>query len=325
MQHTTKEFTVSEDHNGLRLDLFLVEQLSCSRNVVKQYIDRGQVLRNNVLPKKAGDIVHTADLVVIQPLVITETKEEVQEDTKAQQALLEAVQVIADTPDYVVIYKPAGLLMHANDHHDSVTVVAWLQKHYPEVVGVGDNLQRPGIVHRLDKDASGILVVAKNQEMFDNLKQQFKTRSVKKEYIVLVHGQFENDEGSIDFPIDRSKDGKFVARPAKGNRDTAPSGKDAYTEWQVETRYLHYTLLKVRIHTGRTHQIRVHMYANAHPVVGDTLYMQRSFLRYNNLPRLFLHAARLSFADKEGTIVSYEHPLPEELISFLAHARPYVS
>ena len=201
-------------------------------------------------------------------------------------------------------------------------------KNYPKLKGVGEYENRPGIVHRLDREASGVMVIAKNQKMFDHLKNQFKKRETEKEYSVLVHGKIENDHGEIDFDIDRSKDGRMASRP-KTNRLSLRTimkiqfGKDALTEFWIERRFARYTLLKVQIHTGRTHQIRVHMLAFNHPVVGDTLYFNKklNMTRDKELGRLFLHASHLCFRDLKDKKVCFELKLPSELDKFLGELK----
>lgn len=234
------------------------------------------------------------------------------------------IHVVTDTPDYLVVDKPAGLLVHETQHMEKDTLAAWLIERYPEIQHVGEDVKRPGMVHRLDREASGILVIAKTQQMFEHLKTQFQARSVEKEYIVLAHGRMERPYGTIDFPIDRGSAGRMVARPKTDllklkNVPYQEAGREALTEFFVEKQFARFALLRVKIHTGRTHQIRVHLMSFNHPVVGDTLYFNRKLNRKRDLAlgRLFLHAARLCFDDRENARVCYESPLPQELASFL--------
>lgn len=232
--------------------------------------------------------------------------------------------IIADTPDYAVINKPAGLLAHPTVKKESATLANWLVNKYPEIKAVGESPERPGIVHRLDREASGVMVVAKTQSMFDHLKKQFQERDVEKQYVVLVHGRVAKDHGFIDFPIGRGEAGRMASRP---NRDPLTlaalnheeDDKTAVTEFLVKTRFTRFTLLEVTIHTGRMHQIRVHFFAYNHPVVGDTIYMNKklNLKRDHALGRLFLHAQKLCFANLAGERVCYEAELPDELKKFL--------
>jgi 23S rRNA pseudouridine1911/1915/1917 synthase len=231
--------------------------------------------------------------------------------------------ILKETDEYLVLSKPAGFLVHPTQAQEKDTLAAWLLHTYPSIASVGDSPERPGLVHRLDKAASGVLVVAKTQQMFDHLKSQFQARTVGKKYTVLVYGQVPADHGMIDFPIDRGKDGRMVSRPRRSDDSlkglqNRQAGKDALTEFWMEKRSLHYSLLDVQIHTGRMHQIRVHLYAYGYPVVGDSLYMNRKIVREEatKLGRLFLHARELTFTDLSGNQVRVDAPLPTELEAF---------
>jgi len=245
-------------------------------------------------------------------------------------------EIISETPDYLVINKPAGLAVHGGGNLKEATLTDWLLEHYPKIKSVGDDPVRPGLVHRLDKDVSGLMVVAKNQKSFINLKNQFKDREVNKEYIALIHGKIAKEDGVIDFPITRSKEGyKMAALPAnaeellvrkhpqgrdQGNIDGYFKSRNALTEFTVLKRFVNYTLLRVNIKTGRTHQIRVHFFAYGHPLVGDNLYCTRKTKEKNkklDLGRVFLVADNLSFRDNKGEKQSFRINLPAELLEFL--------
>ena len=241
-------------------------------------------------------------------------------------------EIIKETNDYLVINKPAGLAVHSGGNLKEKTLVDWLLKYYPSLKKIGDDPQRPGIVHRLDKDVSGLMVIAKNQKSFLDLKKQFKNRQIKKIYIALVHGQIKNDSGTINFPIVRAKSGQRMAalpentenlltRPHPRNRDQGNidnwfKSRSALTEFTVLKRYINYTLIKVRIKTGRTHQIRVHFFAYGHPLVGDNLYTNKKSKIRNkklNLGRIFLVSTELNFQDLREQTQSFIIDLPLEL------------
>jgi len=185
----------------------------------------------------------------------------------------------------LVINKPAGLAVHGGGNIKEPTLADLLIARYPDIIYVGDDPIRPGLVHRLDKEVSGLMVIAKNNETFEYLKNQFKDRDVNKQYIALVHGKMTTDYGEINFPIKRSREGyKMAAMPLntvdllsrrkptdrdQGNLDGIFKAREAITEYNVIKRFINYTLLQVKIKTGRTHQIRVHSAHIGHVIVGD--------------------------------------------------------
>jgi 23S rRNA pseudouridine1911/1915/1917 synthase len=223
--------------------------------------------------------------------------------------MIEKIQFIFEDENFLVLDKPAGLEVAAEIKKTEPTLVNWLVAKYPAIAKVGLP-SRPGIVHRLDKAASGLLVIAKTQAAFESLIKQFKERKIKKEYIVLVHGLVKKDEGVIEFPISRTRSGRFAALP-KGSE-----GREAITEYEVVKRFRNFTLLKVKIRTGRTHQIRVHLHALGHSVVGDKLYKQKRIKKIP-LDRLFLHASTLGFYDLNNKWKEFKSDLPDELVQFL--------
>lgn len=316
MKTQKRQFKVEETDTGKRLDIFLSEQMELSRSQVSRFIDDEEVTVNGKLPKKAGDKVKFEDSIVFEPKEKVEIVQEV--------PIFDLdIEILKETDDYIVFNKPSGLLVHETEAQEPYTLANWIIQKYPSINGVGEAKNRPGIVHRLDKEASGALIVAKNQKMFEALKEQFKQRTIEKEYRVLVHGIIEADEGKIDFAIDRGTEGKMVSRPRLDplkleSVSVAQPGKEALTEFWVLQRFINYTLLSVKIHTGRTHQIRVHFYAYNHPVVGDQLYFQRRLAKFNkDIKRIFLHAYRLKFTDLQGEKVEVTCPLPPDLESFL--------
>jgi 23S rRNA pseudouridine1911/1915/1917 synthase len=232
------------------------------------------------------------------------------------------IDVIADEDDYIVLNKPAGLLAHPPyENFVGGTLVDWLIKQYPGIKSVGDNPRlRPGIVHRLDALVSGLMVVAKTQEMFVFLKDQFKTRKVLKEYTALAYGRIEREEGEITVPLKKGP-GRTIVKPRGAQREKGVL--EAITRFEVLDHFQHYTLVKVFLHTGRTHQIRAHFYAYNHSLVGDKKYCHRqyrtrsAFTRFVKSDRVFLHASRLVFMDRNGEMREYTSPLPEELQGFL--------
>lgn len=319
MSEIKKKHIVSEEQAGERLDVMVSQVFGMSRSQAQKLIKQGAVCIHTVPIQKTGHIVVAGDAIEEKaPDLIVQEK-----GMTIQSTLL--VDVVAETDEYIVINKPTGMLVHATQAGESGTVVDWLIANYPGVAAVGDSPERPGIVHRLDREASGLLVIAKTQQMFDYLKQQFQERAMEKEYSVLVHGTMSVDHGTIDFDIDRGKDGTMVSRPHVNELSlrgvvTKQPGKEALTEYWVEKQFSRFALLNVRIHTGRTHQIRVHMFAYNHPVVGDQLYFNKKLNRKRDreLGRLFLHARRLCFLDLSGEKQCFEQEMPVELRNFLS-------
>ncbi len=305
-----------------------MELLGVSRSKVQKYIADGRVTVNGALPKKSGDRLRSDSTIVVEIPDTTREERVVTEIQPAKSFDEYGVRVIAETPTYLILHKPAGLLVHATEAGESETLAAWIVAHYPEIKDVGESPVRPGIVHRIDKDASGLLVVARTQDMFTYLKQQFKERRIEKYYTVLVHEVVARDHEQITFAIDRGAGGRMVARPyidllKVKNVNKAQPGKEALTEFWVDRRFTRFTLLRVRIHTGRMHQIRVHMLAYNHPVVGDMMYFNKKLNRKRDLAlgRIFLHASELRFINEAGDLVTYTDSLPTELQVFLSDLR----
>ena len=244
------------------------------------------------------------------------------------------IQIIYEDDDVLVINKPAGLIVHEADSTEEKTLADYLVEARPEIATVGEDSRRPGIVHRLDREASGLMVVAKNNDSFKNLKDQFKTRKTKKQYLALAHGKIITDESLINFPIVRAKaghkmaaiplkmrDGKnFLSNRDKGNVVAREKSREAITNFEVIKRWPHYSLLEVKIKTGRTHQIRVHLAAYGHPLLGDNLYgTAKTKVKNNkvNLGRIFLLAQKLGFTSLNKEKMEFEIQPPIELKSFL--------
>lgn len=300
-----------------RLDVFLSEKLTTSRSQIQKLLEEKTILLNGELPKKGGEQLHIGDVITF-----TKVKEKPQtiKQKKAEVQKMPPIKILAETPDYLVVEKPVGLLTHPTMKDETAALSTILSAQYPELKKVGDDPTRPGIVHRLDKDASGLLVVARTQKMFEYLKEQFKTRKIGKEYMVLAHGRVAKDWDEIDFPIARGKNAeRMAAIPLRYRGDKTEEGKEALTEFLVEKRFVNFTLLKIKIHTGRMHQIRVHLLAYNHPVVGDPLYFQRKRKKMwdEKLGRLFLHCTKLVFKDLEDNEQTFASPIPKQLSDFL--------
>lgn len=296
---------------GKRIDKYLAEKFEdTSRSKLQKLIKSGKVLVNGE-SAKASCILHAGDDVFVPDL-----DEDVVVDAASENLDLE---IIKETSDYLVINKPAGMVVHPGDNsHLTGTVVNAVLDKIDDNVGEEG---RPGIVHRLDKDTSGALLVAKTADAYQHFVEQFKERKIKKLYKALVFGVPEHLKGVIEAPISRNL--KFRKKMGVAS---AGSGKMAISEYSVDKVYkiderISVSLIDVDIKTGRTHQIRVHMSSIGHPVVMDTSYgktiTNRRFKELFGLSRQFLHAERLSFIDLNGKKVSVIAKLPADLQAVL--------
>ena len=237
-------------------------------------------------------------------------------------------ELIYADDDIIVVSKPAGMPVHEAKHSTDRTLVDWLLERFPEIESVGDvpadeakaiHLYRPGIVHRLDKLTSGVMVVARNQESFLRLKELFQSRAVVKVYLALVCGRLKERRGTITGAL-----GRLASSPTKmgilGARGGIRMPKEAVTEYAVLEQFSAAALLEVRPRTGRMHQIRVHLASIGHPVAGDVVYGGTKVC-FKELGRQFLHAATLSFAFREGQMLSFSAELPKELGEVLERLR----
>ncbi len=290
-------YSLIADKTGVRLDKYVGEKCSeLSRTHAQKLIADGHITVNDHAAK-VGLKLNVGDRVdiIIPP-------------TAPSSLLPEAIplNIIYEDDDLLVVDKPAGLAIHPAPGHPSHTLVNAILSHLPDLAETTDSL-RPGIVHRLDKDASGIMVVAKNNAAQLNLIDQFKARSVVKAYLVLVKGRLTPEDGIIEAPIGRDpRNRKRMAVVA--------NGRDARTQYHVIKYMDNYTLLEVRTETGRTHQIRVHLLAIGYPVVGDATYGVKS----DYLSRQFLHACRLGFnLPSTGEYVEFASELPPDLAQAL--------
>ena len=295
-----------------RLDVFLTEhQTGVSRTKIQKAVKAGEVKVNGkkVTPHLAlrlGDTVEVlADLTPADPNAPLEPRKDI------------LFEVLHRDDDILVVDKPSGLLVHPDVAGETTSLANGLVAHFPEIADVGENRQRPGIMHRLDKEASGLLVIARNQRAYEALKEQFKTHTVDKTYLVLVQGVPLKDEATITFPIGRMKgSGRMAARSEMHEGD-----RDAVTHYKTIEKFANSALLEVRTETGRTHQIRVHLKAIGHPVAGDILYGNDAA---KELPtkRLFLHSTALSFTHPStGERISFTRAMPVELERTLATLR----
>jgi 23S rRNA pseudouridine1911/1915/1917 synthase len=287
--------TLRADRSGERLDVFIARRIpELTRSRVRKLIDEGLVNVDGALAAKAGVQVDTDTEVTVTVPSPEPT------DLQAEEMLL---RIVYEDGDLLVVDKPAGLAVHPSPGHSSGTLVNGILAHCgDELSGIGGE-KRPGIVHRLDKDTSGLIIVAKNDAAHTSLARQLKDRNVEKTYVALVEGTPKPAEGVIDAPI--ARDPKHRKRMAVVER-----GRESRTRYKVLREIGRRSLLEVRPETGRTHQIRVHLASIGHPIYWDAVYGRKDA----SLARQFLHAQKLAFAHpRTGERLELEAPLAEDL------------
>jgi 23S rRNA pseudouridine1911/1915/1917 synthase len=313
MTADTELIIVSDDQAGTRLDALLASGATdVSRTKIQRAIDGGDVLVNNLQVKasyrvRAGDRI---ELDLPEPIPVELGAEPI------------AINVVFEDSDIVVVDKPAGLVVHPGAGNPSGTLANALVHHFNQLSGMAGTI-RPGIVHRLDKETSGLLVVAKNDLAHERISDQFSNREVHKSYVALVYGRLSVARGEVQARIGRSSHNRTRMAVLRGS-----AGRPAYTIFEVAHRYQELTLLNVQIKTGRTHQIRVHLGHIGHPVVGDTAYGsgREKLVRdlairreIQGMGRHFLHSAELAFKHpRTGEVLHFTSELPQELVSLLS-------
>ena len=287
-----QKWTAQEQDAKKRLDNFLTEQIPHStRSAVAKELKKGSGFVNG---KKAS--VHMflkpGDIVELIPQD-TQTQEEKKKIEKKDKKWPQFKNIIIDeSPDWIIINKPAGLLVHPDQVHKGITLIDLLLDYDPKIAKVGEDPSRPGIVHRLDKEVSGLMVIARNQKAFDNLKKQFAEHQTSKKYLLLTYSHPPQNEGEIKFRIARSKSKpRMAARPTNEQE-----GKVAWTHYNVLQSFTTASLIEAEIISGRTHQIRAHFHALGCPVIGDELYKIKKYKQIKS-NRLMLQSIKLQFND----------------------------
>lgn len=300
---------IGPEHAGTRLDIYLASQFEgWSRARLQRLIENEDVLVNGKVAKPSYKLREHDEVEVelITPPADLFTPENIPLD------------IVYEDETLVVVNKPAGLVVHPAAGTPSGTLANALAYHFQQLPG---REVRPGIVHRLDRDTSGLLVVAKTEAALENLSDQFRDRTVFKSYVALVHGRMAADSGKIDQPLARDRSNRTRMAVVRG-------GRNALTLYRVRQSFERFTLLDVELKTGRTHQIRVHLAWLKHPVVADETYGggrdntirdPQLRARVRNLKRHFLHAEKLGFMHPvKREWMKFESPMPEELIELLA-------
>ena len=296
-----REFLITPlSGSNQRLDVFLSEKINeLTRSQLQKIIEEKRVKVNGIVRKSSYKLKAEERVEIEYELV---------EPRKIQPEDI-PLNVHYSDDHIVVIDKPSGMVVHPGAGRRRHTLVNALLYHFPDLKQVGQE-ERPGIVHRLDKETSGLMVVARNLKTYTQLQQQFRKREVEKLYLGLIWGRMPEKKGKISWPIGRHvKHGERISVKTKKPRD-------AETHYSVRKEYKEFALLEIKPFTGRTHQVRVHMAASGHPLVGDTRYGRRKLKR--RFPRLFLHSSCLSFVHPETKKrIEFSSPLPKDLKSFL--------
>lgn len=296
---TRASLLVAEEDGGSRLDRYLAQALpDVSRSYVQQLIGDGHV-RVNDRAAKASYTVQPGDQVLVT-LPLPQPTDIVPEHIP--------LTIVYEDDDLLVVDKPAGMVVHPAPGHATGTLVNALLYHYP-TMQIGADL-RPGIVHRIDRDTSGLLVVAKHDRAKTLLQAQQQAREMLKIYLALIDGHFKEPQGVIDAPIDRNPTDRL-------RMAVVQSGRHARTHYRTLEVLGPYSLVEAKLETGRTHQIRVHFSHKHHPVLGDVLYGSRRLAQPLGLARQFLHAHRLGFRRLDGEWIECVSPLPPDLQAVL--------
>jgi 23S rRNA pseudouridine1911/1915/1917 synthase len=298
------EWTVENQFEGERIDKFITEALEedISRTLVQQWVKDGHVKVNGkaVKPNYKLSLQDVIALVIPEPQGVELLAENI------------PLNVVYEDSDVIVINKQRGLVVHPAPGHYSGTLVNALMYHCKDLSGINGEL-RPGIVHRIDKDTSGLIMSAKNDKAHASLAEQLKAHTVNRKYMALVHGYIQHDQGTIDAPIGRdSHDRKMYTVTEKNS-------KTAVTHFVVIERFGDFTLVELKLETGRTHQIRVHMKFIGHPLVGDPMYGKSKGMLMDGQA---LHAAILGFTHpRTGEWLQFEAPIPPDMENLISTIR----
>jgi len=302
---------ITQENAGQRIDLFLKEEV-----FFNEEISRGEIIRNI---KEEKILVNGKK---VKPSYVLKENDEIEINIQAEKNEVlpnkeMKLEIIYQDENIIVVNKPSGMMVHPTDIEKENTLVNALVVTFPEIKNINDGSEgswmRPGIVHRLDKDTSGAIVVARNQKTFDELKRKFANREMEKNYVALVYGHLKNKSGVIDAPIARSasfKKQKIARGKMKG------TARGAVTEYKLLKRFEDYDLVEAFPKTGRMHQIRVHFSSIGNPVVGDEKYKRKDLSIPVGVERHFLHAQKLKF-ELFGKNYSFEAPLPKDFEDFI--------
>lgn len=303
------KITITENEKGQRVDKFLQKKFSEYSRVFLQKLIKDENIKVIGKTIKQSYVLKEGDVLSIE----FPEKEQISLESDSGVKF----DVLYEDKNVVIVNKPAGLTVHPSENQKGGTLVNGLLARYPEIKNVGEDPLRPGIAHRLDKDTSGVMIIARNNEAFVFLKNQFKERKTVKKYIALVCGDIKKEKGAINMPIARKRSLPTKQVAVRNEKFTRGKIREAVTEYKV-LRHLTiggkpFTLAEVFPKTGRLHQIRVHFSAIGHPVAGDEKYGSKKVVSIDGLNRQFLHAESLTINIPEKGEKTFEAPLPEEL------------
>lgn len=302
-----KNIIVQPSETGERIDTFLAKKTGITRSQIQMLIEKGNIFVNGIQASQNYK-VKSGDFIVIR-MPEKETDDLIPEPIP--------LEILYKDRNLVVVNKPANMVVYPSAGHNQGTLMNVIAYHCHKLATIGGPL-RPGVVHRLDKDTSGVMVVALDDKAYYSLAEQFRARSINRKYIALVYGKPKKNSGEISLPIGRSEsDRKKMSTRIK-------KGKEAVTRWKVLERLENATLIEARLGTGRTHQIRVHFASIGHPVMGDRTYGKKTEIEIKKkkviIPRQMLHAETLGFIHPAtGKYIEFSSPMPEDMKKVLAN------
>ena len=291
---------VTSNKEGIRLDIYLAEELDMSRSKIQKLLKDNKILVNNKNVNSSYLVKENDEIEVLD--------DELEYIPKVEAENI-PLDIIYEDDDLIIINKKSGMVVHPAPGHYTGTLVNALLYHYGQLT---NNMERPGIVHRLDKDTSGLMLVAKNDEILDKLSSMISKKEVERKYLAIVRGTFPNDSGTVDAPIGRDQNNRQKMAVTDVN------SKDAITHFKVLERFNDATLLECSLETGRTHQIRVHMAYINHPVLNDPLYTNKKTTSFGQM----LHSYKIKFNHpRTNKLLEYEVDPPKEFLDELEKLR----
>lgn len=305
------QLIVSENKSSKRIDKFLAEEFfSYTRGEIIRQIKAGHILVNGKKVKPSYILKENDIITIINSQKTTDNSQGIIPNPRIK------LEIIYQNKNIIAVNKPAGIQVHPDSHEKKNTLANALVASWPEIKNVGEDLLRPGIVHRLDKDTSGIIIIARNQEAFFELKKKFKNREIEKTYLAIVPGKITKP-GEIEKPIARATS---YRKQVIAGKKTRTKIREAVTHYKVLKSGENFSLLEVQPKTGRMHQIRVHLATIGHPIVGDKIYKLKKIKSENMASRQLLHAKSISF-ELFGKNYAFETRMPNDFNQFLTKNR----